>query len=97
MAHVIFYSDDAGKPRWGGRSTTEALVIRYAIARLAGHPIVLFNTGIDISEYRSGAEIDWVGDQIESLDSYNHPRSCRHGGGSGRIVMNNQDFNSDGE
>ena len=96
-AHVMFYSDDAGKHGRGGRSITEALVIRYVIARLAGYPIVLFNTGIDISEYRLGAGIDWFGAQIESLDPYNHSRSSRHGGGSGRIIMDNQNFNSDGE
>lgn len=95
-AHVMFYSDDGGKPGWAGRSPTEALVIRYAVARLAGYPVVWFNTGIDIAEYRSQADVDWFGAQLRSLDPYDHPISSRHGGGSGGIVMQGQTFDSDG-
>lgn len=76
-AHVMFYSDDIGTPDWDGRSPTEALVIRYAVARLAGYPTVWFNTGTDIGEYRNDADIDWFGERIAELDPYDHPRSSR--------------------
>ncbi len=95
--HIMFYSDDLGKPGWSGKSATEALVIRYAIARLASYPVVWFNTGIDISEYRSSSDIDWFGQQIRSLDPYGHPVSSRYGGGSGSIVMSGQTFDSRGD
>jgi hypothetical protein len=95
-AHVMFYSDDAGKPGWRGQSETEALVIRYVVARLAAYPIVCFNTGIDISEYRSQSDINWFGSQIRSLDPYGHPVSSRYGGGSGPYVMSGQSFDSRG-
>lgn len=95
--HIMFYSDQAGAPGWGGQSATEALVIRYAIARLASFPVVWFNTGIDVSEYRSQSDIDWFGQQIRNLDPYGHPISSRHGGGSGNIIMSGQTFNSWGD
>jgi len=95
-AHVMFYSDDAGQPGWGGQSKTEALVIRYVVARLAGYPIVFFNSGIDIAEYRSQSDINWFGSQIRSLDPYRHPVSSRYGGGSGDYVMSGQTFDSRG-
>jgi len=96
-AHVMFYSDDAGTPGWVGQSTTEALVIRYVIARLAGYPILWFNSGIDIAEYRSQADINWWGQKINALDPYRHPVSSRRGGGSGSIVLSGQKFDSRGD
>jgi hypothetical protein len=96
-AHIMFYSDDAGTPGWGGQSVTERLLIRYAVARLAGYPVVWFNTGIDIAEYRNQADINWFGQQIRSFDPYGHPVSSRHGGGSGIMVMSGQTFDSRGD
>jgi hypothetical protein len=96
-AHIMFYSDDAGTPGWVGQSETEALVIRYVTARLAAFPVVIFNTGIDIAEYRSQADIDWFGQQIRALDPYGHPVSSRYGGGSGGMVMSDQTFDSRGD
>jgi hypothetical protein len=84
-AYIMFYSDDAGAPQWPGKSATEALLIRYAVARLAGYPILIWDTGIDIAEYRTQSDIDWFGQQIRSLDPYNHPVSSRIGGGSGTL------------
>jgi hypothetical protein len=92
----MFYSDDAGKPDWEGRSSTEALVIRYTIARTAGFPIIFYNTGTDISEYRSCSDINWMGLEIDRYDPYDHPRSSRSGGGSGDCFMINQLFDSRG-
>jgi hypothetical protein len=96
-AHVMFYSDDAGTPGWKGQSTTEALVIRYAVARLAAFPVVWFNTGIDIIEYRSQEDINWFGEEIRRLDPYGHPISSRRGGGSGELTMQNRTFESWGD
>lgn len=96
-AHIMFYSDDGGEPNWSGQSETEKLVIRYAIARLAGYPVVIFNTGIDIAEYRDQSWVNWFGDQVRQLDPYDHPVSSRYGGGSGSMVMASQNFHSHGD
>lgn len=96
-AHLMFYSDDAGKPGWGGQTPTEELVIRYAVARLAPYPVVIWNTGIDIAEYRSESDVDWFGRQLRELDPYDHPLSSRRGGGSGSIVMDARTFESWGD
>jgi hypothetical protein len=96
-AHIMFYSDNAGTPGWSGQSATEALVIRYTIARLASYQAVLFNTGIDIAEYRSQSDVNWFGQQIRNLDPYDHPVSSRYGGGSGNYVMSGQTFDSRGD
>jgi len=95
--HFMFYSDDAQEPSWGGRSDTEALLIRYTIARLSGFPVLIVNTGIDITEYRSQTDIDWLGQQVRSLDPYDHPVSSRRGGGSGGMVMSGETFESRGD
>lgn len=55
----------------------------------------MINTGIDITEYRSQNEIDWLGQRVRSLDPYGHPVSSRRGGGSGNIVMSGETFNQD--
>jgi hypothetical protein len=96
-AHVMLYSDDDGKPGWQGRSITERLVLRYVIARLAAYPVVMFNTGIDIAEYRTQFDIDWLGAEIRRLDPYDHPVSSRSAGGSGKIVMASRTFESWGD
>ncbi len=49
--HIMFYSDDEQKPVWGPKADAEKLLLHYAVARLAAYPVVIFNTGIDISEY----------------------------------------------
>lgn len=95
--NFMFYSDDAQTPKWGAQSSTERLLIRYMVARLAAYPTVIFNTGIDIREYRSQSWVDWFGTQIRSLDPYGHPVSSRYGGGSGNTVMSGQTFDSRGD
>jgi len=96
-AYIMFYADDTGTPAWGGQSATEALLIRYAIARLGSYPIVMWDVGIDIDEYRNNNDIDWFGDQLAALDAYDHPRSSRRGGGSGSIVMDAQNYEGRGD
>ena len=93
---LMLYTDDHGKPKWKEKSSTERLLIRYTVARLAAYPVVWFNTGIDIKEFRSGRWVNWYGKQIRSLDPYGHPVSSRYGGGSGNLVMSAQNFDSRG-
>lgn len=96
-AYIMFYADDDGEPRWDGRSYTEALLIRHAIARLAGYPVVIWDIGIDIDEYRDQRDIDWFGEQIRMLDAYAHPVSSRIGGGSGSLKMAGRTYDSRGD
>jgi hypothetical protein len=95
--HFMFYSDDAQKPSWAGQSVTEKLLIRYTVARLAAYPVIWFNTGIDLAEYRNQSWVNWFGQQIRALDPYDHPVSSRYGGGSGNLVMVGQTFDSRGD
>ena len=95
--HIMFYSDGNGAPGWEGQSETEELVIRYTVARLAGYPVVWFNTGIDIAEYRSQQDINWFGEKVKELDPYDHPVSSRYGGGSGNYIIPGQTFDSHGD
>lgn len=74
---MMLYTDDAGKPSYAGGSATEEFLVRYAVARLAGFPVVLFNTGIDIWEFRDSSWHDWYGNLVRSLDPYGHPVSSR--------------------
>ena len=94
---VMLYTDDAGRPSFGPRSDAERLLIRYAVARLASFPVVLFNSGIDLSEYRDAAWVDWYGEQVRGLDPYGHPVSSRYGSGSGGRAMVGQTYNSVGD
>lgn len=95
--HFMLYSDDSQRPAWPAQSDAEKLLIRYVVARLAGYPVVWFNTGIDIAENRGQAWINWYGQQVRALDPYDHPISSRYGGGSGDLVMSGQTFDSRGD
>jgi len=94
---LMLYTDDSGKPSFGPQSAQEQLLIRYAVARLCGFPVVMFNTGIDLQEYRDQDWVNWYGDQIGTLNPYDHPVSSRYGGGSGNMVMQGQTYNSVGD
>lgn len=95
--HFMVYSDDSQRPAWPAQSDAEKLLIRYLVARLAGYPVVWYNTGIDIAENRGQAWINWYGQQVRALDPYGHPISSRYGGGSGDLVMSGQTFDSRGD
>ncbi|MFW5941330.1 MAG: DUF5060 domain-containing protein [Chloroflexota bacterium] len=87
MGHyIMFYSDDSEAPnRWGIReqSAEELRLFRYAIARFAPYPMVMWDTGIDISETRTSGWIDWFADWFNEHDPWGHPVGSRFGGGSG--------------
>jgi hypothetical protein len=94
---VMLYTDDGGRPSYPPRSAAEQMLIRYTVARLTGFPGVIFNTGIDLREYRDGSWVNWFGDQIRALDPYGHPVSSRYGGGSGELIMTGQTYKSVGD
>ena len=95
-ADIMLYTDDSGRPSFGAQSPAEQLLIRYMVARLSSFPSLLFNTGIDLAEYRDQAWVDWYGARVRALDPYHHPISSRYGGGSGQLIMAEQTFNSIG-
>ena len=96
-ANIMFYTDDEGEPGFAGRSEAETLLFRYAIARLAPYPLITFDSGIDITEYRSAAWSNWFAEHLASLDPWNHPVGSRHGGGSGNFVCDNCAYDSRGD
>ncbi len=54
-ANLMFYTDDEGRPLFAGGSDMEVLLLQYAMARLSAYPMIVYDTGIDITEYRSRA------------------------------------------
>jgi len=91
---VMLYTDDSGKPSFGPRSAQEKLLIRYTVARLCGFPSVMFNSGIDLVEYRDQEWVNWYGAQVSALDPYDHPISSRYNPYPGK--MQGQTYNSVG-
>jgi hypothetical protein len=67
------------------------------IARFSCYPVVMWDSGIDISEYRSNSWCDWLADWFNQNDPYNHPVDSRSGGGSGGKHATNGSYYSDGE
>jgi hypothetical protein len=96
---IMLFTDDAGQPSYGAQSAAEALLVRYMIARFASFPVVLFNTGIDIWEYRGSASSwhDWYGNLVKSLDPYGHPVSSRRQDGRTSAYMTVETYNSRGD
>ncbi|MFV0593448.1 MAG: DUF5060 domain-containing protein [Draconibacterium sp.] len=88
-AYIMLYSDDALTPDNFGitpRSGKELRLFRYVIARLACYPLILWDTGIDISEYRNNEWINWFTSWFYTHDAWHHSVSSRSGGGSGGIM-----------
>lgn len=84
--YIMFFTDDALKPDTLGirpRSKAEKRLFRYAVARLSCYPILLWDSGIDISEYRSNEWIDWYARWFNEHDPWRHPVGSRSAGGSG--------------
>ncbi len=100
MGHyIMFYSDDELTPDHFGltpQSEREILYFRYALARLACYPIVLWDSGIDIGEYRSNDWVDWFVEWIKDNDPWQHPVGSRTGGGSGGKIPNGATYYSTG-
>ena len=97
--YIMFYSDDQESPdnyNITGMSLEEIRLFRYAIARFSAYPIVIWDTGIDIGEYRSNEWIDWFADWMNANDPWKHPVSSRTGGGSGGKFPLNATYLSNG-
>jgi hypothetical protein len=56
------------------------------MARLSAYPKILFDSGIDILEFRSSSWNSWFADELKRLDPWDHPVGSRHGGGSGSFT-----------
>jgi hypothetical protein len=97
--YFMFFTDDDDSPnRFGIRpqSVEEERLLRYAVARFSAYPIVVWDSGIDITEYRSMRWIDWFVTWMLDNDPWQHPVSSRTGGGSGGKFPDCATYYSDG-
>lgn len=106
MGHyIMFYSDDGESPSnhgipegdGGTIGPEEERLFRYVVARFAPYPMVIWDTGIDIGEYRSDTWIDNFARWFRNNDPWRHPVSSRSGGGSGGTLPARATYWSDGE
>ena len=98
-AYIMLYSDDEQKPDHFGltpRSNRELRLFRYVVARLACYPHILWDSGIDIGEYRNVEWINWYADWFNRNDPWHHPVGSRTGGGSGGIMPETATYFSTG-
>ena len=98
-AYIMLYSDDAMTPDHFGltpHSKKELRLFRYVVARLACYPHILWDSGIDIGEYRNVEWIDWYVDWFRKRDPWHHPVASRSGGGSGGAMPQNGTYFSTG-
>jgi len=103
--YIMFYSDDAENPSNYGItacSKEEINLFKYAIARYAAYPTVVWDTGIDIAETRGGQScesydwVEWFTRFFGQNDPWQHPVSNRSGGGSGSYNPPSATYYSDG-
>ncbi len=99
-AYIMIFSDDEMQPdRFGitPYSDKEKRLFRYVVARLACYPHILWDTGIDIGEYRDNKWINSFAEWFLQNDPWQHPVSSRSGGGSGGIMPVKGTYFSTGE
>lgn len=77
-ANVMFYTDDEGRPLFAGGSEKEKLLFQYAIARLAAYPMITYDSGIDITEYRSREWNEAFASRLGALSARKLMISSRH-------------------
>ena len=97
--YVMLYTDDALKPDNFGMtpySKKEMRFFRYVVARLACYPHIIWDSGIDISEYRNKQWIEWYTSWFAEHDPWHHPIGSRSGGGSGNIIPSSATYFSAG-
>lgn len=98
-AYLMLYSDDEQTPDHFGltpRFPEELRFFRYTLARLACYPHILWDSGIDIGEYRDRGWIDWFAEWFRAHDPWGHPVGSRTGGGSGGAVPEKATYFSTG-
>ncbi len=101
---LMFFSDATQSPNLGGIaanangsiSAMEERLFKYTIARLGAYPVLVWDTGIDISEYRTNTWIDNFTTWFQQNDPWKHPVGSRSGGGSGGKNPATANFYSDG-
>ena len=101
---LMFFSDSGQTPDLGGIpanadgsiSALEERLFKYTIARLGAYPVLIWDSGIDISEYRSNVWIDNFAAWFQQNDPWKHPVGSRSGGGSGGKNPITADVYSDG-
>jgi len=95
--NLMFYLDDQEKPRFPGESKMEEMLLQYTIARIGAFPLLSFDSGIDINEYRSPTWHNWFATRILELDPWDHPVGSRHGGGSGDFTCDSCTYDALGD
>lgn len=98
-AYIMIYSDDEQAPdrfKITAYSQQELRLFRYVTARLACYPHILWDTGIDIGEYRDKKWIDWYARWFNQNDPWKHPVGSRTGGGSGGSMPDTGTYYSTG-
>ena len=100
MGHyIMIYTDSDDSPARNNmepKSANEIRLFRYLVARFAAYPIVMWDTGIDIREYRANDWITWYAEWFTQNDPWGHPVGSRSGGGSGGIHPSAATYWSDG-
>jgi len=98
-AYLMIFGDDEMNPNRYGitpNSVKEKRLFRYIVARLACYPHLLWDTGIDIGEYRDDKWINYFAEWFLQNDPWQHPVSSRSGGGSGGIMPDKGTYFSTG-
>ncbi len=95
--NIMFYSDDGARPQFSGQSAMEQLLFVYTTARIGAYPLITFDSGIDIREYRPESWDDWFVGILHGLDPAWHFVASRHGDGSGVSGCTLCDYDSLGD
>lgn len=103
--YVMFYSDGVNNPSNYGIATCskeETNLFKYAIARYASYPTVIWDTGENIETTRGGQLcggydwVEWFTRFFNQNDPWKHPVGNRSGGGSGSSNPPSATYYSDG-
>jgi hypothetical protein len=103
--YILIYGDDESAPEWrglpegrrGSIGRAEQRLFRYLVARFGAYPIVMWDSGIDIGEYRSPGWIENFAEWFRANDPWQHPVASRTGSGSGGVHPQSATYYSDGE
>jgi len=79
--NIMFYGSGDEAPGFEGQSTTETILLQYAVSRLSIYKGVSFDSGIDVLEYRDSEWSEWFAGYIADLDANDRPVSSRQSDG----------------
>lgn len=103
--YIMFYSDGINNPSNYGItacSKEEINLFKYAVARYAAYPMVIWDTGENIQETRGGQTcegydwVEWFSRFFGQYDPWQHPIGNRSGGTSGSYNPPSATYYSDG-